>query len=184
MFFYHLKHKPKREVPYLEVANLVRRKGLAERNHHFFHIALMGMGSNVRALVRTQLNVGDQQIRDDWLHWLQGWSGRGKMESDIWRSSDELTCLPMGVKKRMPLCLRQELHWEPKRGIAESGRQVVWPPERMERKRKSSVFISKTVIIGTIDLFLSCVVINDHIGLFKFVYVWLSLSGFHWLKSN
>lgn len=114
----------------------MRRKGLSKRNHHFFHIALVAMGSNVWALVWTHLNVGDQQIRDDWLHRLQGGSGRGKTESNIWRWCDSLTCLTVD-DEHMPLCLRQESHWEPECGTEESGRQVVWPPERMERKWKS-----------------------------------------------
>lgn len=65
--FHHSKWRQK-YTPNLKVASLVCREGLSERNHHFFHIALVAMGLNVRALVRAQLNVGDEQIRDDGLH--------------------------------------------------------------------------------------------------------------------
>lgn len=124
-------------LTYLKVASLVRSKGLSERNHHFFHVALVAMGLNVRALVRAQLNVGDQQIRDDGLHWLHGWSRRGKMGVK-YLALNRLTRLAVS-KERMPLCLRQESHWEPGCGTAESGQQVVGPPERKERKRKLSL---------------------------------------------
>lgn len=66
---------------YLQVARLVSREGLSQRNHHFLHAALVGMGLDVRALLRTQLNVGDEQIRDHRLHRLQGWSERGEKKS-------------------------------------------------------------------------------------------------------